>query len=81
MVVIDKQREIYYIDNVKFHIDNVTDLGTFIEIEAIDKDGKIGKKELLRQCRLYMDLFGISKDALVSVSYCDLLLEKCEKKA
>ncbi len=81
LTVIDKQREIYFIDNVKFHIDTVTDLGTFIEIEAIDKDGKIGKDELLRQCRRYMDLFMIPEENLISVSYSDLLLEKCKKKA
>ena len=33
----DKKREIYFIHNVKFHIDNVKNLGTFIEIEAIDE--------------------------------------------
>ena len=37
-VVVDKQRQIYFIDNVKFHIDTVKGLGSFMEIEAIDKD-------------------------------------------
>ena len=32
--VVDKKREIYFIDNVKFHIDTVQNLGDFIEIEA-----------------------------------------------
>lgn len=80
MVVVDKQREIYFIDNVKFHIDTVADLGTFVEIEAIDDNGKIGTENLLKQCRFYMGLFGISKDSLVSVSYSDLLIEKCKKR-
>ncbi|MEL6276376.1 MAG: class IV adenylate cyclase, partial [Bacteroidota bacterium] len=34
-VVVDKKREIYFIDNVKFHIDEVKGLGAFVEIEAI----------------------------------------------
>jgi len=68
-------REIYFIDNVKFHIDTVKDLGTFVEIEAIDKDGTIGEIELLNQCEFYLKLFGISKENLVSVSYSDLILE------
>src|SRR3989344_860785 len=38
LAVVDKQREIYFIDNVKFHIDTVKNLGTFVEIEAIDKE-------------------------------------------
>src|SRR3989344_4946877 len=55
LVTVDKRREIYFIENIKFHLDNVKDLGTFVEIEAIDKDGDIGKDRLLEQCQLYMD--------------------------
>lgn len=75
LCVVDKMREIYFIDNVKFHIDTVKDLGTFVEIEAIDKDGTIGEIELLNQCEFYLELFGIPKENLVSVSYSDLILE------
>ena len=28
--VVDKKREIYFIDNVKFHLDKVKTLGTFV---------------------------------------------------
>ncbi|MDP2638691.1 MAG: class IV adenylate cyclase [Candidatus Azambacteria bacterium] len=76
LVVVDKQREIYFIDNVKFHIDIVEDLGTFVEIEAIDNDGTIGKDKLLEQCQFFLDLFKISQEDLISVSYSDLLLQK-----
>ena len=76
LVVVDKQREIYFIENVKFHIDTVMNLGTFMEIEAIDSDGSYKKEKLLEQCQSYLKLFGIPKDDLVSVSYSDLLLKK-----
>ena len=76
LVVVDKKREIYFIDNVKFHIDIVEDLGSFIEIEAIDNDGTIGKDKLLEQCQFFLDLFKISQEDLISVSYGDLLLQK-----
>jgi len=76
LVVVDKQREIYFIDNVKFHIDTVANLGTFIEIEAIDKDDVIGKNKLQEQCQYYLDLFGISAGDLISNSYSDMLLKK-----
>lgn len=74
--VVDKTREIYFIDNVKFHIDKVKNLGTFVEIEAIDTDGNIGKEKLLEQCQLYLNLFKISNEDLISNSYSDMLLEK-----
>ncbi|MDD4901235.1 MAG: class IV adenylate cyclase [Patescibacteria group bacterium] len=76
LTVVDKKREIYFIDNVKFHIDEVKNLGTFIEIEAIDTDGTMGKDQLLEQCRSFLDLFEISQKDLISVSYSDLLLKK-----
>ena len=32
LVVVDKEREIFFIGNVKFHLDKVKELGQFIEI-------------------------------------------------
>lgn len=75
-LVVDKQREIYFIDNVKFHLDEVKNIGTFMEIEAIDEDGSIGVETLREQCDFYMNLFGIKKDALIASSYSDLIDKK-----
>ena len=71
-VVVEKTREIYFIDNVKFHIDTVQRLGSFVEIEAIDAAGEIGEEALRRQCEAYMSLFDIRNSDLVTCSYCDL---------
>lgn len=70
--VVKKEREIYFIGNVKFHIDRVEGLGEFVEIEAIDATGSIGRDKLLGQCRGYMELFGISEEDLVRGSYSDM---------
>ena len=72
MKVIDKHRSIYFIDNVKFHLDEVKGLGTFVEIEAIDTDGTISKEKLLSQCEFYMNLYDSHGDDLINVSYRDL---------
>lgn len=74
-VVVDKQRKIYFIDNVKFHFDVVKELGTFVEVEAIDKDGTIGLEKLQEQCRYYSHLFGLQEEDYVAESYSDLLLK------
>jgi len=76
LAVVDKIREIYWIDNAKFHLDDVNGLGPFVEIEAIDKDLTIGEKKLREQCNFYMKLFGIRPEDLISKSYSDMLLEK-----
>jgi adenylate cyclase class IV len=76
LVVVDKKREIYFIDNVKFHLDDVNNLGTYCEIEAIDSTGNLSREKLLEQCQDYMQLLGINDEDLVSCSYSDLILEK-----
>jgi predicted adenylyl cyclase CyaB len=72
--VVDKRRKIYFINNVKFHFDTVDGLGTFVEVEAIDKDGTIGKEKLQAQCNEYAALFGIAAEDFCSVSYSDMIL-------
>lgn len=75
-VVVDKKRKIYFIDNVKFHFDEVKELGNFVEVEAIDSDGTIGIEKLKEQCNGYVQLFGIRKEQFIAESYSDLLLAK-----
>ena len=77
--VVDKSREIYFIENVKFHLDVVAGLGTFMEIEAIDTGG-IPKEKLMEQCKSYMETFGIKDSDLLAVSYSDLLFEKSKMR-
>ncbi len=76
-VVVDKQRKIYFLDNVKFHFDRVAGLGEFVEVEAISQEGRFTETELDRQCRHYAEVLGISPDAFERASYSDLL-EKIE---
>lgn len=75
-IIVDKTRKIYFINNVKFHFDNVKGLGTFIEVEAIDELGKIGVDKLKEQCNFYIDFFKIAKDDFMKKSYSDMLMEK-----
>ncbi len=74
--VVDKQRKIYFIDNVKFHFDVVKGLGTFVEVEAIDKDGSYGVDTLKKQCDRYFQFFGLEQSDLVDVSYCDMVINQ-----
>lgn len=76
LVVVSKQRAIYYINNIKFHIDKVEELGSFLEVEAIDTDGTIRIENLQKQCNSFLDIFGIKEEDLISSSYSDLLLRK-----
>ncbi len=73
---VDKKRNIAFIDNVKFHIDEVKGLGSFMEIEAIDIDGSIGLNKLQDQCAFYLEKLAIKEEDLIEISYSDLLLNK-----
>ncbi len=74
MVVVDKEREIYFIDNIKIHLDQVKGLGTFLEIEAQSEEGDKSEELLHSQCVQLMDELGIRNEDLVNESYSDLLL-------
>ena len=74
-VIVEKRREIWYIANVKFHIDEVPGLGSFIEIEAGNILADLSKEELQKQCDHYVNEFGIKDQDLIAVSYSDMLIE------
>jgi predicted adenylyl cyclase CyaB len=75
-IVVDKIRRIYFIENVKFHFDLVKELGTFVEVEAIDKTGEIGIEKLKQQCSFYFNFFELKDDHYINYSYSDLLIQK-----
>ena len=72
LVTVDKQREIYFVENVKVHLDEVQGLGKFIEAEAIGQSGDASK--LREQCEYFQHEFAVNENDLVQVSYSDLLL-------
>jgi adenylate cyclase class 2 len=70
--VVAKSREIRFVDNVKFHLDEVPGLGTFVEIEAIDLDGTRGEERLRAQCEAWRARLGIAGEDVVAFSYADV---------
>ena len=75
LVEVNKKREIYFIDNVKFHLDDLKELGKFVEIEAIDENGSIGEEALDLECKKYIELFGLKDSDFIFNSYSDMLLD------
>jgi len=73
--IVDKKRKIYFIDNVKFHFDVVEQLGTFIEVEAIDNNNAFTIDELKNQCDFYFSFFELNPNQIIDKSYSDLILE------
>lgn len=78
-VVVSKTRSIYYIENVKFHLDHIEGLGNFVEIEAGNKLADLPLSRLQEQCDHYIEVFRINPEDFIQVSYSDMLLEKASE--
>jgi len=76
-VVVEKKRKIYFIGHVKFHFDEVPGLGTFVEVEAIDRTGDIGIGRLKQDCGKYASLFDIKATDYIADSYSDMIKIPC----
>ncbi len=74
-IVVDKTRKIFFIENVKFHLDQVKGLGSFVEIEAIDLSGKVGEEKLKKQCNDSILLLGLEKAEFLDQSYSDMMAD------
>ncbi len=73
-IVVNKKRKIYFIENIKFHFDIVENLGTFIEVEAIDNNEKFDIKKLKNQCDKFFNFFELEQNQIIKDSYSDLIL-------
>jgi cytidine deaminase len=69
-VVVAKQRRLFVWENVRIHLDDVDELGAFVEIEIVEPD----ERAPAQMARL-RDALGIEDSALVAVGYSDLLLD------
>jgi predicted adenylyl cyclase CyaB len=74
LAVVDKRREIYFVKNVKIHLDRARQLGKFVEVEAISRTTDVEK--IRSQARQFQELFGITAKDIIAESYSDLILAK-----
>ncbi len=73
-ITVTKQREIYFIENVKFHLDTLGQLGNFVEVEASNIHRPLSLERLNEQCNYYIEQFGIKEEDMINFSYSDMLL-------
>lgn len=70
--VVDKNRYVFMHESVRIHIDSVSGLGEFIELEALlDRGGSEdeGREKVLRLA----ERFGVTEGDLLGASYSDML--------
>ncbi len=70
-VVVEKKRRLFIYKNSRIHLDEVRELGTFIEFEVLVKHGRHQAQKLLEAL---VTKFNIRRATIIAVSYADLVL-------
>ena len=74
VTIVDKKREVFLINNVRVHLDQVKDLGTFLEFEAVYTDESEKENEIKKVNEL-KEQFKIKDQDLLDKSYIDYLMQ------
>jgi len=77
--IVEKTRKVFHYDNIRIHLDQVDDLGNFIELEGVIKNKK-QKEETLQKIDLLMEIFEIKDEDIVINAYIDMLEKKGTSK-
>lgn len=74
-LVVEKKRELYLYDNARIHIDDVKNLGKFIEIEIVINNDEEEKKsqELLEKL---MEMLNLNQLEKIAIGYREMLFNK-----
>ncbi len=70
--MVKKTRKLFHIGRTRVHIDQVENLGDYLEFEVVlsnEEDTNDGNQEAHR----LMNQFGINKDSLIDCAYIDLI--------
>ena len=70
--VVRKRRDVFFVGRTRVHLDEVEDLGSFVELEVVlgDRDRAADGEAVARGL---MEQLGISDEDLIDVAYVDLL--------
>ncbi len=73
-VVVRKKRELFLLDETRIHLDDVEDLGTYLEFEVPVRD----REEAASQMKFLREQFEVDEGSIFTGSYSDLILAKTE---
>jgi homotetrameric cytidine deaminase len=74
LVTVTKRRKLLMWEGVRIHLDEVEDLGSYLEFEAVGEVGGDLTTEYMKVKRL-RDELGIDEDDLIATSYADMVRE------
>lgn len=71
-VIVRKRRELWLLDGIRIHLDDVDELGRFVEFEVLVREGESEEERRGVADRLCTE-FGVARDECIGGSYADLL--------
>ncbi len=78
-LIVEKTRRIYLLENIRIHLDEVTNLGNYLEFEAVI-DAKHPEEESQATLDELLEKFGVQVEHLIAGAYADLLQEKLNRE-
>lgn len=75
LVTVEKVRQVFFMDNARIHLDDVTNLGSYIEFEVVLNGEKPSSSDLLLFQKL-KSIFQIKSENEIQFSYLDLLKKR-----
>lgn len=75
LVIVEKERQLFIYRGARIHIDDVRELGSFLEFE-VPSDGRLPPEELMRELR---EIFSVADIDVEKGSYSDMILVKSSR--
>ena len=75
-VIVKKKRKIYLFKNVRIHLDEISNLGSFIEFEAVFDKSNSNEKEENEKINFLLNYLDVKQEDLISKSYENLMKDK-----
>jgi predicted adenylyl cyclase CyaB len=77
-IIVKKRREVYMVGQTRIHLDEVDELGTFMELEVVLNPGQTPEQGREIASAL-METLGVQTSDLIPCAYADLLKNKAEQ--
>ena len=74
-IIVNKKRDLFIYKNTRIHLDDVKNLGTYVELETVFNTNQI-EEELITEHNFVIKSLGLDTLEKIPNSYSDLLINK-----
>ena len=74
-IIVNKKRDLFIYKNTRIHLDDVKNLGTYVELETVFNTNQI-EEELITEHNFVIKSLGLDTLEKIPNSYSDLMIKK-----